>query len=471
MPAVVAVLVVLALVAAGALVLLGRRSVDGRSTGTDVDATETTTRKRKDRTSTNRSADEVVIEALTEIEGFWAGSFPKLFGAAYEPISGGLHPYGPRTSLPPCPGIRSYDDIAENAFYCPEADLIAWDTQNLLVPLRDEFGELTLGIVMAHEMGHAIQSRAGFEARTVTLEQQADCYAGAWVRSVVDGRSSAFEVGPGELDAALGGMLLLRDAPGVDASDPDAHGSAFDRVAALKDGFVNGAASCAGYDDELIAQRLVALPFLDAEDEASGGNLPFEDIEDLAVADLEDYWSKVFTQSALSWTPVSDAVPFDPDRSVLACGGKRASSDDYVGAAYYCKADDYVAWDAVNLAAALYEQGGDFAVATVIGAQYSAAVQARLDLTGKPLGLSLQADCLTGTWAASMFLEDRGSSQVMLLSPGDLDEAIMALLAMGEAPKAVALGTAERGSGFQRVGAFQDGFVNGLSSCDAYLQR
>ena len=46
---------------------------------------------------------------------------------------------------------------------------------------------------------------------------------------------------------------------------------------------------------------------------------------------------------------------------------------------------------------------------------YSAAVQARLDIKGKPLGLSLQADCLTGTWAASMFLEDRGSTQVMLL--------------------------------------------------------
>ncbi len=338
-------------------------------------------------------------------------------------------------------------------------------------PLRAEFGELTLGIVMAHEMGHAVQARVGMDGRTVTLEQQADCFAGAWVRSVVDGKSKAFKVGPGELDSALAGMLILRDTPGIDANDPDAHGSAFDRVGALKDGFDNGARSCADYSDQSVAARLVQIPFLNQEDAANNGNLPYDQIVDITVADLEDYWSQVFAQSNQTWDGVDRAFGFDPDRSVPDCGGKQSNSDDYVGAAFYCEPDDYVAWDEKYLAPSLYDQGGDFAVSTVIGDQYSVAVQSRLGITGSPLGTSLQADCMTGTWAASIFIENRAETQAIFLSPGDLDESILALLALGDAPDVVEQGTAERGSGFQRVGAFQNGFINGIAVCDSYLTQ
>jgi predicted metalloprotease len=364
--------------------------------------------------------------------------------------------------------VQVYEDIAQNAFYCPEADLIAWDQPALMAPLREEFGELTLGIVMAHELGHAIQERVALQGATVTFEQQADCFAGAWVRSVVDGSSDAFTVGPGELDDALAGMLLLRDTPGVEATDPNAHGSAFDRIAALKDGFDNGARSCAGYDDANVQARLVALPFTSREDFESGGNAPRELIVDWTVADLEDYWSAVFTASNQTWTPVADVIPFDPDQTVPECDGKTADRESYVGAAFYCESEDYVAWDDQYLGEALYEQGGDFAVATVIGEQYSVAVQSRLNVGGEPLGLSLQAGCLTGTWAASVFLQNRPETQQLILSPGDLDESIVALLALRDAPEVVEQGRSERGSGFQRVGAFQNGFVNGIAACESY---
>ena len=45
----------------------------------------------------------------------------------------------------------------------------------------------------------------------------------------------------------------------------------------------------------------------------------------------------------------------------------------------------------------------------------------------------------------------------------------MALLAIGDPPSMVGSGDAERGSGFQRIGAFQDGFVNGMEACAGYL--
>ena len=57
-------------------------------------------------------------------------------------------------------------------------------TDGALVGLAAEFGASILGVVFAHEYGHVIQARAGVLGRelpTIVSEQQADCFAGAWV--------------------------------------------------------------------------------------------------------------------------------------------------------------------------------------------------------------------------------------------------------------------------------------------------
>jgi predicted metalloprotease len=449
---------------------------DGEGVAAGADDTSTTVRsrrsKRADRTVTQRSDHEVALAALQEVETYWKAAYPAVTsGAPYQPISGGFHVYGPRTELPPCPGIGSYDEIAENAFYCPEADLVAWDETALIGPLRQQFGELTVGIVFAHELGHAVQTRLGITGQaTVTLEQQADCFAGGWVKSVADGSMpTSFKAGPGELDAALAGMLLLRDQPGTIRNDPSAHGSAFDRIGAFKDGFDNGAGACMPYNDELVSKRLVVLPWTDRGDFARGGNLPYADVVRASIKDLEDYWATVFAKTRKSWDAIDDVIPYDPDDDVPACGGRTGDIDSYVGAAFYCVEDDFVAWDDVNLMRPLYEQAGDFAVATIISNQYSTAVQHRLGETGQPVGLSLQADCLTGTWAASTFLQDRQNSE-LTLSPGDLDESVLALLNLGAPPKEVERSRTERGSAFERVSAFRDGFLQGIQACTKFTQ-
>jgi predicted metalloprotease len=189
-----------------------------------------------------------------------------------------------------------------------------------------------------------------------------------------------------------------------------------------------------------------------------------------SVKDLEDYWATVFAKTRKTWDPIDDIFPYDPDDEVPPCGGRSGDSETYVGAAFYCVEDDFVAWDEPNLMAPLYERAGDFAVATIISNQYSAAVQHRLGEGGQPLGLSLQADCLTGTWAASTFLRDRKNSELSL-SPGDLDESVLALLNLGAPPKDVERGRSERGSAFQRVSAFRDGFLDGISACAKFTQQ
>ena len=109
-----------------------------------------------------RRSDEVVEAALVDVEAFWE---PQLRGplrrAATSRSRAASGPTGPTPSSPRAATPRpTYEDIAENAFYCPRADLIAWDNVNLVPGLYEEFGGFTLGIVFAHEFGHAIQTRA-----------------------------------------------------------------------------------------------------------------------------------------------------------------------------------------------------------------------------------------------------------------------------------------------------------------------
>src|SRR3546814_13820128 len=46
------------------------------------------------------------------------------------------------------------------------------------------------------------------------------------------------------------------------------------------------------------------------------------------------------------------------------------------------------------------------------------------------LEANLQADCFAGLYASTGFLQNRGEDQPMVLSPGDLDEAVIAFLLM-----------------------------------------
>ena len=109
------------------------------------------------------TSDQVVEAALTDVNAFWQRTYEDLYGTPYEPISGGFWPYGPDTEQPPCGS--------------PPPDLRRHRRERLLLPRRrphrvgrrrtsipelyDEFGGFTLGIVFAHEFGHAIQTRAG----------------------------------------------------------------------------------------------------------------------------------------------------------------------------------------------------------------------------------------------------------------------------------------------------------------------
>ncbi|MEW2015888.1 neutral zinc metallopeptidase [Rhodococcus sp. NPDC076796] len=121
--------------------------------------------------------------------------------------------------------------------------------------------------------------------------------------------------------------------------------------------------------------------------------------------------------------------------------------------------DGYVGFDAVDAMPRFYEQGGDFAVAALIATQYGLAGMAQAGIDADDQDASLQGDCFAGSWAASVLLQNRLASGYTL-SPGDLDEAIAALLLFrGEGDES------RQGSGFLRVEAFRHGVMDGAQAC------
>ncbi len=420
------------------------------------------------------TSDQVVEASLIDVDAFWARSYEELYGEPYEPIQGGFWAYGPDSEQPPCGDPPpSYGDIAQNAFFCPSADLIAWDNVNLIPGLYEEFGGFTLGIVFAHEFGHAIQFRAGTEGPTILTELQADCFAGAWTADVEAGNSDFFELTLDDLDKAVAGFLELRDGVGTAAEDPAAHGTGFDRIGAFVEGYEQGLERCASYPELLDSGELVVVevPFTDQEDFDRGGNLPLDELGPALLADLENFWTLLFQEAGQEWTPVTDVIGFDPEVDEIECGGQTYTGDELVGVSFYCIDSDTIYIDDANLTPALNEIG-DYAVATEIARQYAYAAQVRLGITDNDLGTNLNADCLAGLYAFSGFSGNRqDQGQELYLSPGDLDEAVIAFLLRSDSSEDVEAGEVSVGTAFQRFDAYRSGFLEGTAACDALLEE
>ena len=82
------------------------------------------------------------------------------------------------------------------------------------------------------------------------------------------------------------------------------------------------------------------------------------------------------------------------------------------------------------------------------------------DRRGRPLQgreAQLTIDCLAGSWTSDLLHPDNPSG--VRLSPGDLDEAVTALLVLGRT------GTSGGVSAFDRIAAYRDGVLKSLSAC------
>ncbi|GAB2571359.1 aminopeptidase [Paractinoplanes abujensis] len=408
----------------------------------------------EDRPTRRTTSGDTVTAALSDVERFWTAEFGSVSGGdKFTKVQGGYFPYSKADPPPSCGGQQaSYEP---NAFYCPPDDFIAWDAQQLIPELENDYGPLLVGVVIAHEYGHAIQTRLGDTTGqpTVVLEQQADCYAGAWLSDVLAGKSTGFkDVTPAQLDDAVAGVLTLRDQPGTPAQAEGAHGNAFDRIRALQDGVEEGVRTCAGYNRQNLP--VTEVPFTTREDAESGGNLAYDQAVSLLADDAQAYWQRTYPQlsGGAQWAD----LPIQPFRAGNPpdCPQPDASAE---GRAFYCPDGDFVAFDSTGLGPALHQRIGDFALGMLMGDLFARAAQ---DRRGEPTRTEpgqLTVDCLAGSWTNDLLT--RGRDSKVTLSPGDLDEAVQALLAFGRA------GEGEGPTAFDRIAAYREGTLKGLQAC------
>ncbi|ONI83366.1 metalloprotease-like protein [Saccharothrix sp. ALI-22-I] len=402
--------------------------------------------------------DQLAATAITDIDKFWEEAFPDAFDKPWQQLEGGIYSVDtadPSAKPPPC--TEKASDVEGNAFYCPSADAIAWDRAALLPVLKDRFGDAAVVIVLAHEMGHAVQNRMGItpeaERRnperfpTILTEAMADCFAGTFIKWVNDGKSEHLDIGSDTLDAALGALITFRDPVGTSQTDRSAHGNAFDRVSAFQDGYQQGAEFCGAMSVE--NRVFTQQAFTSAADRDRGGNLPFDEMLENITPDLNLYYKTIVTQSGRTWTdPKATPTQQEPD-----CSGDQ-------GPVAYCPADKSVEFEVEKDLPELHAEIGDYATGLLLASRYGLAAMAVVGADVKGEGAATSALCLAGSYTREVFTRQEGFG----LSPGDLDEAVQVLLAYDYAARD-ATGSAALEPGFKRVEVFRGGVLEGIKAC------
>ena len=217
----------------------------------------------------------------------------------------------------------------------------------------------------------------------------------------------------------------------------------------------------------------------DQTDEFAG----VDEDEDFVMAILgttETLWSDVFAASGQTYDP-AQVVLFSA-ATPSACGGASSATGPH-----YCPLDETVYIDLTfydELQRRFGASGGDFAEAYVLAHEIGHHVQHELGIMDEvrrlqqdrpdeaneySVRLELQADCLAGIWANSIFQREN------VLEPGDVREGLSAAEAVGDDriqmtttgrinPESFTHGTSE-----QRVDWFNRGYETGdPAACDTF---
>lgn len=407
--------------------------------------------------------DKLALSAVNDVEQFWQQAYPGSLPGVFRPIRNFASYDSANPQTRELCGSSPYRN--PNAFYCHRDRLIAWDRGQLIPAGQKYFGQMSLPALIAHEYGHAIQRMASLVNRrtpVLVFEQQADCFAGMYIRWVAEGNSPRLTISTGDgLNRVLAAAIAIRDpliTPDTAELLEEGHGTALDRITAFQMGFNTGVTACTAINIDEIDQRRGDLPIAltqDPEGDPQTANAP---INEQSLGTLFELLNQIYS-------------PANPPKVVYQtqqCTDATASK----APANYCPSTNTISLDV----AALAELGtpadessrvliqGDNTALSVVTSRYMLALQHAkgVGLTGQTA--AMRTACLTGV--ANRDMSDPvqlPSGQSLQLTAGDLDEAVAGLLTNGWA----ASGNDGEGvpAGFTRIMAFRSGLTSNPDQC------
>lgn len=227
-------------------------SLLGGGGGTVVPTSNVDAGPPADASAAEENAVDMVDAVMADAQATWQ----QVLGNRYQPTVATLFRDAVQTQC-------GFAESATGPFYCPGDHKVYLDL-SFFDELRTRFGapgEFARAYVIAHELGHHVQSLLGTDAQvrraqqarpdqrnalSVALELQADCYAGIWGHHASQSRGGRVTIEEGDIEsglraaAAIGDDRIQRMQTGRVMPDSFTHGSSEQRVSWLRRGLQSG---------------------------------------------------------------------------------------------------------------------------------------------------------------------------------------------------------------------------------------
>jgi predicted metalloprotease len=202
-------------------------------------------------------------------------------------------------------------------------------------------------------------------------------------------------------------------------------------------------------------------------------DLPYNEFLPLAIDDIQKFWEDHYNDIyANSYSALVGGVhAADPNSTEVMPNGCDYDGDyTYVEYnAFYCDEGDFIVYDNTKLFPEFADQFGPLVTAVILAHEWGHAIQSptrsNVMYSLRSTTIELQADCFAGAWVGHVQADTING---LSFSEADITGALLGMMQIGDSPGDSSYDVNAHGSGFDRVSAFQDGFVGGLAKCADY---
>lgn len=200
---------------------------------------------------------------------------------------------------------------------------------------------------------------------------------------------------------------------------------------------------------------------------------PWDDFLSVALADVETWLESEFEPAfGIPFQPLQGGIfAAYPERTdpIPGCGTAVSTFEDIqMGGAIYCFLGDFIAYDDTpeGIVGSLASNFGPVTFGLVLAHEYGHVLQDRTGALRRPdlntVDLEQQADCVAGAWAGRA---NAGLAPGITFDDTDVRAGLISMISIEDPIGTNPNSPGSHGSGFDRVGAFQVGFQEGLARC------